>query len=131
MTYLEIKLIHETAAAISITGFVARGAGTLRRARWLERRDVRMVPHVVDTVLLASAVVLAWQLRLSPLAAPWLAAKIIGLVVYIALGMVALRFGRTLRTRATALAAAVAVFAWIVSVAFTKDPRGFLVWLSG
>jgi hypothetical protein len=45
--------------------------------------------------------------------------------------MVALRFGRTLRTRATALAAAVAVFAWIVSVAFTKDPRGFLVWLSG
>jgi uncharacterized membrane protein SirB2 len=90
-----------------------------------------MMPHVVDTVLLASAVVLAWQLRLSPLAAPWLAAKIIGLVVYIALGMVALRFGRTLRTRATALAAAVAVFAWIVSVAFTKDPRGFLVWLSG
>lgn len=130
MTFAEIKLIHETAAAISIIGFIARGAGMLGGARWLARRSVKTLPHVVDTVLLASAITLAWELRLSPLATPWLAAKIVGLVVYIVVGMFALRLGRTRAVRATAFVAAVVVFAWIVSVAFTKDPRGFLVWLS-
>lgn len=130
MTFAEIKLIHETAAAISIIGFIARGAGMLGGARWLARRSVKTLPHVVDTVLLASAITLAWELRLSPLATPWLAAKIVGLVAYIVVGMFALRLGRTRAVRATAFVAAVLVFAWIVSVAFTKDPRGFLVWLS-
>ncbi|HEX8739054.1 MAG TPA: SirB2 family protein [Casimicrobiaceae bacterium] len=130
MTFAEIKLIHETAAAISIIGFIARGAGMLGGARWLARRSVKTLPHVVDTVLLASAITLAWELRLSPLATPWLAAKIVGLVVYIVVGMFALRLGRTRAVRATAFVAAVVVFAWIVSVAFTKDPRGFLLLLS-
>ena len=130
MTFAEIKLIHETAAAISIIGFIARGAGMLGGARWLARRSVKTLPHVVDTVLLASAITLAWELRLSPLATPWLAAKIVGLVVYIVVGMFALRLGRTRAIRATAFVAAVVVFAWIVSVAFTKDPRGFLLLLS-
>ena len=130
MTYAEIKLIHETAAAISIVGFVVRGAGMLRGARWLAWRSVKTLPHVVDTVLLASAITLAWELRLSPLATPWLAAKIIGLVVYIVVGMFALRLGRTRAIRTSAFVAAVVVFAWIVSVAFTKDPRGFLILLS-
>ena len=60
------------------------------------------MPHVVDTVLIVSAIWLAWMLRLSPSDAPWIAAKIGGLFVYIALGMVALRFGRTKGIRATA-----------------------------
>ncbi|MGH7748706.1 MAG: SirB2 family protein [Candidatus Dormibacteria bacterium] len=130
MTYGDIKLIHETAAAISITGFVARGAGMLCGARWLALRSVKTLPHVVDTVLLGSAIALAWELRLSPLATPWLAAKIVGLVLYVVLGMLALRFAPTRRERAAAFIAAIMVFAYIVSVAFTKDPRGILVWLS-
>ncbi|MGH8801667.1 MAG: SirB2 family protein [Casimicrobiaceae bacterium] len=129
MIYGDIKLIHETAAAISISGFVARGAGRLCSARWIALRSVKTLPHVVDTVLLASAIVLAWQLRLSPLTTPWIAAKIIGLVLYIMIGMIALRFGRTRNERVLAFAAAVMVFAYIVSVALTKDPRGALVWL--
>ena len=130
MLYGDLKLIHEAAAAISITGFVARGWAKLAGARWVTRRAVKTLPHVVDTILLASAIALAWLARLSPLAAPWLAAKIVGLLAYIVLGMVALRFGRTRAIRASAFVAAVAVFAWIVSVAFTKDPRGFFVLLS-
>jgi uncharacterized membrane protein SirB2 len=43
--------------------------------------------------------------------------------------MVALRFGRTRAVRLTAFAAALLMFAWIVSVAITKDPRGFAVWI--
>jgi len=70
--------------------------------------------------------VLAWMLRLTPGNAPWLLAKIVGLVVYVGLGVLALRPGRPQAVRATAWAAALVTVAWIVSVAVTKDPLGFL-----
>ena len=61
--------------------------------------------------------------------APWIAAKIVGLVVYIALGMVALRLGRTRAIRAGAWVAALITFGYIVTVALTKDPHGALAWI--
>jgi uncharacterized membrane protein SirB2 len=124
MDYATLKLIHESAVALSFAGFFARGLGTLRDAAWISHRSARTLPHVVDTVLIASAIALAWTLRLSPANAPWIAAKIAGLVAYIALGLVALRFGRTKGARASAFALALLTFLWIVSVAITKDPRG-------
>ena len=126
MDYLAVKVVHQAAVALSLAGFFARGAGTLAGATWARGRIARSLPHVVDTVLLLSAVTLAWIARLNPLATPWLTAKIVGLLVYIALGMVALRPGLPRRTRATAWAAALLVFAYIVSVAITKNAAGFL-----
>jgi uncharacterized membrane protein SirB2 len=46
--------------------------------------------------------------------------------VYVGVGVVALRPGRSLAVRATAWVTALATVGWIVSVAITKDPRGFL-----
>jgi uncharacterized membrane protein SirB2 len=98
--YLAVKTIHQTAVALSFGGFVVRGLAALRGARWVRARAARTLPHVVDSVLLASALVLAWSLRLDPTATPWLAAKIVGLLAYIALGIVALRPGRPVGLRA-------------------------------
>jgi uncharacterized membrane protein SirB2 len=111
---------------LSLAGFVARGVGMLGGAAWVQSRAAKTLPHVVDTVLIVSAIALAWMLRVTPTNAPWLGAKIAGLLAYIALGMVALRFGRTMEVRAAAWLAALATFGYIVSVAITKDPRGFL-----
>ena len=124
MDYFLIKTIHQSAVALSLTGFFARGLGSLGGAGWVDRRLAKSLPHVVDSVLLLSALALVWTLRLNPAATPWLAAKIAGLLLYIGLGMVALRPGRPLALRAAAWAAALATFGWIVSVAITKDPRG-------
>lgn len=126
MDYAIVKLVHQASVALSILGFFIRGAASLAGAGWVRGRAARTLPHVVDTVLLASAVTLAWMLRLAPSDAPWLLAKIVGLVVYVALGVVALRPGRSRAVRASAWLAALAVVAWIVSVALTKSPLGFL-----
>jgi uncharacterized membrane protein SirB2 len=126
MDYFVVKTIHQGAVALSLSGFFARGLGSLRGAAWVRGRFAKTVPHVVDTVLLLSALTLAWMLRLTPGSAPWLAAKIIGLVVYVGLGVVALKPGRPLRVRAAAWIAALATFGWIVSVAITKNPLGVL-----
>jgi uncharacterized membrane protein SirB2 len=124
-SYATVKLVHQCAVGLSITGFFVRGAASLAGARWVQGRAAKTLPHVVDTVLLLSALTLAWMLRLNPVHAPWLMAKIIGLVVYVVLGVIALRPGRPAAVRATAWVAALITAGWIVSVAITKSPFGF------
>lgn len=124
--YLTLKLVHETAVAASIAGFTARGAASLAGAAWVRGRTARTLPHVVDTVLLASAIALAWLASLNPLRVPWLGAKVVGLLLYIGLGMVALRPQLPWRWRAAAFAAALLCFAQIVATAITKSALGLL-----
>jgi len=121
MDYLLLKLTHVTCVALSYAGFVLRGIWMIRDSPVLERRWVRVLPHVVDTVLLASAIALAVVLKQYPLVEPWLTAKVAGLVLYIVLGMVALRYGTTRGVRMGAWIAAQAVFLYIVAVALTRS----------
>jgi uncharacterized membrane protein SirB2 len=118
-----LKHIHVTSVALSYSLFFLRGVWMLRESPALQQRWVRIAPHTVDTVLLASAIALAWQLGISPLATPWLAAKIVALLLYITIGSVALKRGKTKRIRLAAWLAAQAAFFYIVSVAVTHDPQ--------
>ncbi len=130
MDYSSIKLIHQSAVALSVSGFFIRGLAALRGAAWVQARWAKSLPQAVDTVLLLSALTLAWIAQLRPDRAPWLLAKIVGLVVYIALGIVALRPGRPPAQRWAAFVAALATVGWIISVALLKTPWGFLALLS-
>jgi len=116
-----VRALHVGSAALSIAGFAARGALMLADSPWLRARVVRVAPHVVDTLLLASAVWLAWFLGQIPFVHAWLTAKVLALLAYIVLGALALRRGKTKRVRAAAFAAALAVAAYIVAVALTHD----------
>lgn len=124
MDYATLKLVHQSAVTLSISGFIARGLGSLAGAAWVNGRAARTLPHVVDTVLLGSAIGLAWLLQLNPLATPWLAAKIAGLLAYIGLGIVALKPVRPRALRTGAWIAALLCFAQIVAVAITKQASG-------
>jgi uncharacterized membrane protein SirB2 len=117
-----IKLVHLAAVAISFSLFFLRGVWMMLDSAQLSRRWARIVPHVNDTVLLAAGIWLAFMLREAPGASSWLTAKIVALPVYIALGIVALRPGRSKRLRVGAWLAALAVFGYIVGVALTRSP---------
>lgn len=125
MDYATLKLIHQGAILLSLAGFFARGLGVLAGAGWVGSRPAKTLPHLIDTVLLASALGLAFMLRLNPAATPWLLAKLVALVVYIVLGALALRPRLSRASRIVAFAAALATFGYIVSVAITKRPAGF------
>jgi uncharacterized membrane protein SirB2 len=125
--YLFVREIHLAAAAISFALFVLRGLWMMRDSPRLQRRWVRILPHVNDTVLLAAGIWLAFFLRQIPGVSAWLTAKLIALVVYIALGMIALRRGRTKRQRIAAWLGALAVFGYIVAVASTRNPLPWTV----
>lgn len=119
-----VKPAHVIFAVVSGAGFVLRGAWMLLNSERLQARWVRTAPHVVDTLLLVTGVTLAVGLDLSPLLQPWLAAKLLLLVLYIGAGTVALRRGRSLRTRALALVLALIVYALIVLSALTHRALG-------
>jgi len=129
--FMWVKFVHVGSVVLSVAGFIARGTLMLRGSPLLQARFVRVAPHVVDTVLLASAVWLAWLMHQYPFVDGWITAKVLGLVAYIVLGTIALRRGPTLRVRAAAFAAALATVAYIVTVAFTHDPRGPLALFGG
>lgn len=126
MDYFLVKTLHQSAVVLSFSGFFARGVGSLAGAGWVRSRAARTLPHMVDTLLLASALTLAWMLRLHPGNAPWLLAKVLGLVAYIGLGIVALRPALPRRVRVAAWIGALLCFGYIVSVAITKSPLGLL-----
>jgi uncharacterized membrane protein SirB2 len=126
LDYGVLKIMHVACVAGSYALFLVRGVWMLQGSSRLRERWVRIVPHVVDTILLASAIGMLIMLRVSPLAFGWLTAKLMALLVYIALGVIALRRGRTRRVRITAWIAAQIVFLYIVGVALTRNPLPLL-----
>ncbi len=117
------KMVHVTCVAVSIAGFVARFSAARFWPEILRYRAVRVLPHVNDTLLLAAAIVMLIIARWNVLDMPWLLAKIVGLLVYIVLGVFALR-GRSARVRASAFVCALLTFAYVVSVALSKSVAG-------
>jgi uncharacterized membrane protein SirB2 len=126
MSYLAIKHLHVTCVVLSALGFLLRGYWMISGSPLLKSLPARVLPHIVDSALLLSAIALAVMIRQYPFEAGWVTAKVIGLVVYVLLGTVALKRGRTPARRVSAFVAAIVVYAWIVSVALTKDVAGYL-----
>ncbi|WEN43221.1 Protein YchQ [Thauera sp. GDN1] len=124
--YFAIKHLHVTCVVLSATGFLLRGLWMITGSPLLRHRLTRVLPHVVDSLLLLSAITLAVMIQQYPFAADWVTAKVAGLLAYILLGTVALKRGPTVGIRVTAFVTALMVYGWIVSVALTKNLAGFL-----
>lgn len=122
--YFAIKHLHVAFAVLSGTGLLLRGLLMMADSSLLQRRWVKTLPHINDTLLLTAAIVLTLLSGQYPFVDGWLTAKVFGVILYIVLGAVALKPGRPRGVRIAALFAALAVFAYIVSVALTKDAWG-------
>lgn len=116
-----VKTLHVGCALLSISGFVARGILKLRNSALLQQRWLRISPHVVDALLLASAITLVVQQQLNILQQSWLLAKLAALVIYIALGLITLRFARTNAMRLASFILAIVTFGYIVLIANTRN----------
>lgn len=120
------KHLHMLCAVLSICGFLLRAYWAFSGSELLQRKPVKILPHIVDTLLLCSAIgmLIIWQV--SPLMLPWVVAKIVALVLYVVLGMAVLKWARNNRQRTAYMACAVLVIAYIVGVAVSKTPWIFI-----
>ena len=122
--YAALYYLHIGTVILSGAFFLVRGLWMIGGSDMLQARWVRIAPHVIDTLLLTAAIGLAIIIQQYPFTHAWLTAKLIALVLYIVLGVFALRRGRTLTIRIACLVAAVASFAFMVSIAITRHPLG-------
>ena len=128
--YPQIKQFHIFIALLSGSLFAVRGAFALAGARWPRALPVKWLSYAIDTSLLTAAMMLLTILPWAMFANGWLLAKITLLVVYVVLGVFAMRPARTRRTRAICYVAALLAFVGMYGIARAHHPLGAL-WLFG
>ena len=121
-SYAIFKHVHMTAVALSGLLFMVRGLWLLQGSTQLQAKWVKITPHVVDTLLLVSAIAMLVVAQQFP---AWVHVKITLLIVYIGLGLMAFKKAKTQGQKLSFLLAAVAVYVFLISVALAKSPAGF------
>ncbi len=119
-----LKHTHLTALALSFLLFFIRGYLMMRESSASKHRAFIIAPHIVNLLLIGSGIALAVVMHFNPANQPWLAIKLVALVVYIALGILTFKHP-VLKIRKILWIFALIVFAFIVSVAQSKNPLGF------
>lgn len=122
MDYLWVKYLHVTCVVLSVSLFVVRAALELLAQPWRQWRLLKVAPHLIDTVLLTSALWLAWRIGQYPFVNGWLTAKVLALLAYILLGMGALGKRTPQGQRLPFFLAALLSVGYIVGVALTHSP---------
>lgn len=120
-----LKIIHVTCAFLAIGGFVLRSYWMLLDSPLMQAPLTKRLPHINDSVLLITAIIVAYGYALNPFEHPWLLAKIIALLFYIGFGLVAFRFGKNKTQKVVASFLAFVSFAYIVQTAISKNPWVF------
>ena len=123
--YSLIKHLHLVTIVVTLALFLLRGAWMMMDSPRLQARWARIVPHINDTLLLASGIALAVLMQQYPLVHGWLTAKLFALIAYIVLGTLALKRGKTKAQRVIAWIAALLVFGYMLAVARAHDPLPF------
>ena len=121
-----IKLIHMTTAFISISLFLLRGFWVFRDSSMMNKKWVRILPHVNDTVLLITATLLALSVQQYPFVDGWLTAKFTALIIYIIFGMFALKRAKEMKNKVVFFVLALVTFSYIVGVALTRSVDWFV-----
>ena len=124
MLYMSLKHIHLLSIALSVFLLTLRYILMMMNSSVLHKKWLKITPHIVDTVLLASGIALIFITGFIPFtpAAPWLTEKITCVLVYIALGFIALKLGKTKLIRSIAFFGALGWLYWAAHLAITKVP---------
>ncbi len=120
-----LKFAHMGFALLSITLFFIRGIWMMTDSGMRQNRLFKVLPHIVDTLLLVTAIILVVQTAQYPFQESWLTAKVLALIAYIGVGLVALRLGRTKVIRVVAWVIALDIFTYMYLVAITHNPLPF------
>lgn len=123
--YIIVKHIHFTAAILSFSGFILRGFWMLKDSPLLQAKLTRVLPHIIDTILLATAIYLVMVSQLYPFAVNWVTAKVFLLIAYIIIGTIALKRGKTKSIRLLALVTSLIIISTIFAIALIKPALNF------
>ncbi|MCK4708157.1 MAG: SirB2 family protein [Gammaproteobacteria bacterium] len=121
-TYLLIKTIHISTVIISITLFLSRAYWLISRSPLINNKVIKYLPHLNDTILLSSAIILLFLGNLYPgKENPWLIAKFIAMLCYIFTGLYLFRMAKSIKSIVLTTLFAVLIYLYIVHTAIVKN----------
>ncbi|MDO6708868.1 MULTISPECIES: SirB2 family protein [unclassified Photobacterium] len=122
--YIALKHFHLTIIAMSVLLFVVRFGLMMADSPLMQKKVLKVTPHVVDTFLLLSGVGLIVYTGFMPFSpgADWLNEKLTCVLAYIALGFFALKFGKNKVFKTFAFLGALGWLAMAGKLAVTKMP---------
>ncbi|MFT5881344.1 MAG: putative membrane protein SirB2 [Moritella sp.] len=129
MDYLFVKNMHMGMAYLSISLFIFRSLLSVAESALLQTKLMKILPHVIDTLLLLFAGHLMVTIQQYPFVDAWLTAKLLALLAYIGVGTIAIKRGKTATIRLWASIIAVAIFGYIFGVAKTHHVMSWFTML--
>jgi uncharacterized membrane protein SirB2 len=115
-----IKSLHLIFIVTSLVSFSGRFALSFIKPEMLQNKILKIAPHIIDTVLLVSGITLVLQGGWLEGEFGWIASKLILLVGYIILGVIAMRSSGGTK-RWGAFVGAISCFVGIFMIAITKN----------
>ncbi|GAB2910729.1 SirB2 family protein [Rheinheimera gaetbuli] len=119
--YMAYKHFHLLMVVLSVSFLLVRYAMSLKPAAMLQHKFFKITPHIIDTLLLISAVLLMLAIQQYPFVHAWLTEKFIAVLAYIALAVMAFR-GRTTFIRGLCFLGSLGWLGLAIRVAITKQP---------
>jgi uncharacterized membrane protein SirB2 len=129
--YAGIRLLHVSCVILSGGLFLSRGMMRFADSPVAHHRVLRVTSYAVDTVLLTAGILLTLILHQYPLTDAWLTTKVLLLIVYITLGVYALRRAQRRSARIAAYCGALMTYAFIIGVAIAHHSAGWFIYIRG
>ncbi len=120
-----MKHLHMTLAIVSIGLFTLRFIWMLVNSQQLQKKWVKITPHIVDTFLLVLGIIMAVQLYINPLEQYWLAEKLLAVAAYIFTGYYTLKLARNKTMQIIGYIGAMGWVMLIVRLAMTREALFF------
>jgi uncharacterized membrane protein SirB2 len=119
--YAIVKHLHQTVIALSLALFLLRFIWTLGQSNMLQKKWVKILPHVIDTLLLLSAATLCVLIGQYPFVTPWVSEKLLALLMYIFMVVLTLKIAKTGFMRSVGFIGALSWLAFAGFVAVSKQ----------
>ncbi|MCD8513386.1 MAG: SirB2 family protein [Nitrincola sp.] len=116
-----LKQTHIALAFFTIIFFAFRFLLNELSPHMIQHRFFKTAPHIIDTLLLATGVMLAWIYKVTPLDALWFLVKIVFIFLYIICGFIAMKS----RSRNKRISSAVFGFLFISLAIYLAQQKPF------
>ncbi|WP_111979497.1 SirB2 family protein [Algibacillus agarilyticus] len=121
MPYFAIKHVHMLAVVLSVSLLIFRYVLICRDSAMINKKVLKIMPHVIDTILLVSAFGLMFTIQQYPFQTPWLTEKLLLVIAYIGFGFYTIKNTANAKVRALTLGASIACIAVIIHLAMSKQ----------
>jgi uncharacterized membrane protein SirB2 len=120
--YTGIKHFHLLLIGLSVGLFLIRFILSEMKSPILQKKWLKILPHLVDTLLIVSAVTLCVLIEQYPFVNAWVTEKLLALLLYVFMVTLALKMARTVFMKYIGLLGAISWVAFAGMVAVSKQP---------